>query len=80
MAEEFLAVSIDEDGVIHTRGEKLIVGDFDFIKAAIAAWGGNRQRGRIEFRLFLKNQRMVNTSPDFNGTFAEGSEPSGGLG
>lgn len=80
MAQEFLAVSIDESGVLHNEAGKLIVGDFDIIKAALAAWGGNRQRGRVELRLFLSNQSIINTSPDFNGIFAEPSEPGPGLG
>lgn len=73
---EFLAVKFDEQGTLHAEGGKLIVGDLDIIKAALAAWGGNRQRGRVVLELYLSNKEIVNTSPDFNGVFAEPSEPA----
>ena len=80
MANEMLAVRFDEQGVIHNEENRLIVGDFDIIRAALAAWGGKRQRGRVVIEIYLSNQSVVNTSPDFNGTFAEPSEPGEGLG
>jgi len=78
MANEFLAVRFDEQGVIHSEDGKLIVGDLDIVRAALAAWGGSRQRGRVVVEIYLENRSITNTSPDFNGTFAEGSEPAGG--
>ena len=73
---EMLAVRFDEQGVIHEENGKLIVGDFDIIKAALSAWGGKRQRGRVVVEIHLQNREVVNTSPDFNGVFTEGSEPA----
>jgi hypothetical protein len=73
---EMLAVSLDEDGVIHAEGGKLIVGDMDIVKAALAMWGGNRQRGRVVLQIFIQAKGSINTSPDLNGTFAEPSEPA----
>ena len=79
---QMLAVAFDESGVIHFEGDKLIVGDFDIIRAVQAAWGGNRQRGRVMIHVYLTSAEVTNLSPDFNGVFTEGSEPpaAGGLG
>ena len=77
---EFLAVRFDEQGVIHSENGKLVVGDLDIIRAALAAWGGSRQRGRVVVEIYLENRSIVNTSPDFNGAFSEPSEPASGLG
>jgi hypothetical protein len=77
---EMLAVRFDEQGVLHGENDKLIVGDFDIVRAALAAWGGKRQRGRVVLELYLSNQVVTNTSPDMTGVFAESSEPAGGLG
>lgn len=75
MANEFLAVHLDEEGIVHSEDGKLIVGDLDVVRKALAAWGGNRQRGRVQLRIYLRTQASVDLSPDMNGTFAEGSEP-----
>jgi hypothetical protein len=72
---ETLAARLDEEGIVHAEGEKLAVGDLDIAKAAIAGWGGHRQRGRVVVEIYVKNARVSNASPDFNGVFAEGSEP-----
>lgn len=74
---EMLAVRLDEEGVIHAEGDKLIVGDFDIVRAALASWGGNRQRGRVVVEIYVRNQQATNMSPDLNGTFMEPSEPVG---
>ena len=76
MADEYRVVNINERGVIHYEGDKLVVGDLDIIKKARAMWGGNRQRGRVHVQFFLEAQESTDVSPDMNGTFAEGSEPA----
>ena len=72
---EMLAARLDEEGIVHAEDDKLIVGDLDIAKAAIKGWGGHRRRGRVVVEIYVKNAMVTNTSPDFDGIFAEGSEP-----
>jgi len=82
MANEMLIVSIDEIGVVHFEGDKLIVGDLDIIAKAKRMAGLSRQRGRVEVNIFIRSGAETNVSPDMDGMFAEASEPpaGGGLG
>lgn len=73
---EMLLVEIDEQGVIHEEDGQLIVGDLRIMEAALKAWGGSRQRGRVLIQIYVQPRQMTNSSPDFNGTFAEKSEPA----
>jgi len=73
---EMLAVEIDEQGTVHGEKGILEVGDLDIVKNALAAWGGNRQRGRVVLQIFIQAKGAINTSPDMNGVFAETSEPA----
>ena len=71
MGNEYKVVEFDERGVLVNKDGLLVVGDFDIMKAALAAWGGLRQRGRARITLWLESAETTNVSPDFSGTFQE---------
>lgn len=74
MGERDPYVEFDESGVLVNRDGLLVVGDFDIMKAVIAAWGvgpGGRQRGRVRISLWVEPKQTTNMSPDFGGTFVE---------
>ena len=69
---QMLAVRIDESGTVYQKDGRLIVGDLDVVRRALAAWGGGRQRGRVVVEIYIESREAVDVSGDLNGAFAEG--------
>ncbi len=70
-------VDLEFDGVIHVEAGKLVVGDELVEAAAIAGWGGSRQKGSVRITIWLSPTQNTVVNPLF-GKFQEASEPPSG--
>jgi len=71
-------VRLEQLGVMHVEGGKLMIGDTDVVKKFVSQWGGHRQQGVLRMSWSPFVTETVEVSPDGDGVFAEPSEPPSG--
>jgi hypothetical protein len=74
MAEVKIA-AVGAVGEVHADSMgRLLVGDTDLVKKFLAAWGGQRQLGRVEIVMHLMTTETTEASPSLSAHFLEPGE------